>query len=208
MDNLKCILQIGSHIGNTPNDPIYNLVNENTKLILVEPVPYLFNELKKNYKSKNIKDITFINKAVSDSIKEIDLYIPSLKNNFNNFPYYASQLSSVNKDHIERHLKNLITEKIKVKTTTINNIIETYNIKNIDLLHTDTEGHDYNILMSYDFIIKPKYIMFEYKHIDGCFKVGEKLDILLNKLFLLNYKIINKDTEDITLKLNEADSLC
>ena len=55
MDNLKCILQIGSHIGNTPNDPIYKLVNENTKLILVEPVPYLFNELKKIIKVKILK---------------------------------------------------------------------------------------------------------------------------------------------------------
>jgi len=202
MNNLNCILQIGSHIGNTPNDPIYRLVNENTKLILVEPVPYLFNELKKNYENKNIKDITFINKAVSDSIKEIDLYVPSLKNNFNNFPSYATQLSSVNEDHINIHLPNLISEKIKVKTTTINDIIETYNIKNIDLLHTDTEGHDYDILMSYDFKIKPKYIMFEYKHIDGCFKVGKKLDLLLEKLFSLNYKIIKKDQEDITLILN------
>ena len=48
----KTIIQIGSHIGNTVNDPIFNSVNNNTILILVEPVPYLFNILKNNYKSK------------------------------------------------------------------------------------------------------------------------------------------------------------
>jgi len=46
MNKLNSVLQIGSHIGNTPNDPIYNLIDESTRLILVEPVPYLFEQLK------------------------------------------------------------------------------------------------------------------------------------------------------------------
>jgi hypothetical protein len=48
----KTIIQIGSHVGNTCNDPIFNIVNNDTKLILVEPVPFLFKQLKINYNKK------------------------------------------------------------------------------------------------------------------------------------------------------------
>ena len=87
---MNTIIQIGSHVGNTVNDPIFNLVNENTTLILVEPVPFLFDLLKENYKNKKVANIHFINKAVSYYVGEIELTIPSPKNDFDTLPYWAS----------------------------------------------------------------------------------------------------------------------
>jgi len=199
----KTIIQIGSHIGDTINDPIFNTVDNNTKLILVEPVPFLFKELQINYNKKfENNTIVFINKAVSDFIGEIEMTIPSEKNDFSKFPFWASQLSSVNNDHAVGHISNLLVEKINVQTTTINEIVKEYNIKHIDLLHTDTEGHDYTILMSYNFEIKPKQIIFEHKHMDGLFKTGIKYDKLSNKLLSLGYKKIQQTGEDTTFKLD------
>ena len=59
----KKIIQIGSHIGYTPNDPIFNIIDDTTNLILVEPVPFLFEILKNNYKAKygNNKTLTALN---------------------------------------------------------------------------------------------------------------------------------------------------
>ena len=200
----KTIIQIGSHVGDTQNDPIFNLVDDNTKLILVEPVPFLFNQLQLNYtkKFKNNKNIIFINKAVSDFIGEIEMTVPSEKNDFSKLPFWASQVGSINNKHALAHINDLLVEKINVKTTTINEIIEQYNIKQINLLHTDTEGHDYIILMNYNFKIKPKQIMFEHKHMDGLNTVGSKYDELSNKLFSLGYKKIQQDTEDSTFELD------
>ena len=84
----KKIIQIGSHIGYTPNDPIFNIIDDTTTLILVEPVPFLFEILKNNYKAKygNNKTIFFINKAVSNFIGEIEMTIPSEKNDFSKLP--------------------------------------------------------------------------------------------------------------------------
>jgi FkbM family methyltransferase len=199
----KTIIQIGSHIGNTQNDPIFKKIDESTRLILVEPVPYLFNELVFNYKRKltNINNVSFINKAVSDSIGEIILTVPSEKNDFANLPFFASQLASVNTDHATCHLPNLIVDKIKVKTTTIDSIITDHNITNIDLLHTDTEGHDYTILMNYSFSIKPKQLIFEHKHMDGLFKVGDKYIELSNKLISMGYTKIYQNIEDTMFEL-------
>jgi FkbM family methyltransferase len=199
----KTIIQIGSHVGNTCNDPIFNIVDNDTKLILVEPVPYLFEQLKKNYNEKfENNNIIFINKAVSNFIGEIEMTIPSENNDYSNLPFWASQLASVNSDHATGHINSLLVEKIIVETTTINQIVKEYNITQIDLLHTDTEGHDYTILMNYNFEIKPNLIIFEHKHMDGLFKTGIKYAELLNKLGYLGYKLIEQNSEDTILKLD------
>jgi FkbM family methyltransferase len=117
--------------------------------------------------------------------------IPSEKNDFSTLPSWASQLASVDPCHALGHIKSLLVEKIIVRTTTINEIVKEYNITHIDLLHTDTEGHDYTILMNYDFEIKPKQIMFEHKHMDGLFNVGIKYRELSDRLLLLGYKKIH-----------------
>ena len=100
------IIQIGSHVGNTLNDPLFQKVDGSTKLILVEPVPFIFNQLKKNYTDKfpDSNNITFINKAASGKTGTLELTVPSEKNDFNKLPWYASQLGSVNDNHISGHL--------------------------------------------------------------------------------------------------------
>ena len=200
----KTIIQIGSHVGNTCNDPIFNIVDNNTTLILVEPVPFLFEQLKNNYKTKfgNNTNIFFINKAASNFIGEIEMTIPSEKNDFSKFPFWASQLASVDSCHALGHINDLLVEKIIVKTTTINEIVREYNITEIDLLHTDTEGHDYTILMNYNFEIKPKKIIFEHKHMDGLFNVGIKYTELSNRFLSLGYKKIDQNVEDTIFQLD------
>lgn len=200
----KIIIQIGSHVGNTSNDPIFNIIDNNTTLILVEPVPFLFEKLKQNYKNKFVdnQNIFFINKAVSNFVGEIEMTIPSERNDFSTLPCWASQLASIEPYHAVGHINHLLVDKINVKTTTINEIIKEYNIKEIDLLHTDTEGHDYTILMNYTFEIKPKKIMFEHKHMDGLFKTDIKYKELSNRLLSLGYKKIHQDTEDTTFQLD------
>ena len=48
----KTIIQIGSHEGNTYNDPIFNIVDDTNMIILVEPVPFLFNKLRFLFRHK------------------------------------------------------------------------------------------------------------------------------------------------------------
>jgi FkbM family methyltransferase len=206
----KWIIQIGSHIGNTQNDPIFNKIDKTTKLILVEPVPYLFNLLKYNYSMKldDLTNIIFINKACSNYIGEITLHIPSEKNNFIKLPVFASQLASSNPLHASlvlhpSHLPNFIIDTIKVKTTTLDKIIKKYLIEKIDLLHTDTEGHDYTILMNYSFIIKPFQILFENSHMDGTLRRGKNYFELCNKLLFMGYTKIYEDNFDTKFELNE-----
>ena len=158
------VLQIGSHIGKTENDPVFKSIKYNDNAIFVEPVPWLFEQLVKNYNEEYLNNsFIFLNKAVSSKNGKINLYVPSEKNDFSKYPVWASQLTSVYKNHIVNHtlinsdIKNLIVEKIKVETITLNEIILQFNIQNIELLHIDAEGHDYDILINLDLqLIRPK----------------------------------------------------
>ena len=197
----KCVIQIGSHVGNTTNDPIFKHTDHTTKLIVVEPVPYLFHKLVQNYSSR-CPNAIFINKAVSNSVGEIELTIPSEKNNFAVLPSWATQLSSVNPTHATRHIPTLLVETIKVPTTTIDAIVEEYAIREIELLHTDTEGHDHTILMNYSFRIKPRIVLFEHVHIDGLFTVGKNYKELSDRLASLGYMKRFQSGEDTMFELN------
>tara|TARA_Y100000816_G_C26069644_1_gene562498 strand:- start:177 stop:1619 length:1443 start_codon:yes stop_codon:yes gene_type:complete len=209
------IIQIGSHTGKDGNDPIFNHIDLlNKKCIFIEPVLYNFNSLVENYNNKYPNNnFIFINNAISEKGGDLDFYFVSENNDFDNIKKnnaeFITQLGSFNENHIDKHklsqfnLNNINKKKIILKTITINSLIHKYNITNIELLHIDTEGHDYNILMSLDLnLIKPDKIIFEHTHIDGPFKFClDKYLKLINHFKKHNYKIIQSPC---CAKLNEG----
>lgn len=195
--------QVGAHVGPSKEDGLFNLVSENKTLVLIEPVPYLFKKLKENYaeKAKN-NTIIFKDIAVSNKDSTIQLYIPSPYNNWSVNPPWASQLASVNENHIRRHLPYLLVDRVHIPCYRLNTLVKDMNICTIDTLMVDTEGHDYDILMDFDLnIIKPRVITFENKHMDGTFVKGEKYNILMNRFISNGYKKLEEDTENTTVIL-------
>jgi|694.fasta_scaffold110941_3 hypothetical protein len=58
------IFQIGAHIGNSHNDPIFHTDLQDKSLVLIEPIPFLFDILKHNYSIKPTSKINFLNVGV------------------------------------------------------------------------------------------------------------------------------------------------
>ena len=70
--------------------------------------------------------------------------------------------------------------------------------KTIHKLLIDVEGSEYEILKDIEFNkVGIKKIVFEYKHFDGYFKQGKKLDEIIKKLEINNYKVNKLDEENI-----------
>lgn len=202
------ILQVGSHIGNTDNDPIYKLDLTGKSIILIEPVPYLFNILVHNYKYKYKNantNIEAMNIAISDYDGMIEIYAPSPECKINELPWFVTQMCSTTTEHFINHnfferFPELKLEKYTVPCKTLNTIIRERNINSIDTLITDTEGHDYTILKALDLnLVKPKNIIFEHKYMDGTYKRGEKFNDLIKHFLENGYKIVKEDEEDIYL---------
>ena len=196
----KNIIHIGANVGNCyPKEEqifqVFDMVSPNDFCFFVEPVPYLFKQLVENYNTAYPdNNFVYINKAVSNTIGEAEMTIVSEKNDFDNLPFYATMLSSINEKYIAEHELNLITEKIMVPTTTLNEIVKIAKLEKIDLLVIDAEGHDFEILNAYDFSIIPKRIIFEQMHLEE-----GKLTILLSKLTMIGYKQVGFSKSDIIL---------
>ena len=202
--NQKYIIQVGAHIGKTSNDFLINNIKDDIQYLLFEPVPYLYKQLCENYKNK--KNVKLFNIAISNYNGSLPLYIPSEKNDFSKLVSWASQLASTNENHIKTFVPNCIVEKIEVQCKTLNTIIEEYKIENLEAIYTDTEGHDYDILMDLDLIKhKPDCIIFENKHMDGPRHVLNKnecpkYNYLLNHFYKNGYEFVSETSEDTTIK--------
>ena len=77
-------------------------------------------------------------------------------------------------------------------------MVNAENISSIDVLFTDTEGMDAELLPTFPFSrITPNRLIFEFKHSDGFMRVGLKLASLLNFLDLRGYRVSVLDAENM-----------
>ncbi len=109
------------------------------------------------------------NKALSNEVKEVDLY----------FYHKKSPINTIDKKTSEFQKANVSSIK-KIKTDTLNNIILNTKYKDctFDLLSIDVEGHELEVLKGFDITkFSPKVIVVEY------------LDLNISKLEIKNLNI-------------------
>ena len=112
-----------------------------------------------------------VNIAVSNKVGETDLYFYHKKSPINTIEKKTSDFQ-----------KAKVTDIKKIKTNTLNNIINNskYNNKKINLLSVDVEGHELQVLEGLDFnFYKPDVIVVEF------------LDLSTKKLEIKNLNIEN-----------------
>jgi len=194
------IIKIGAHIGSKYIDNLYGELSKNTKILLVEPIPILFEKLKNNLDNQYPENNFILeNIAIRNYSGKTKIFYPSMTNTL---PEWTNQCASINKNHLKEHnFSEIDLDEYWVRTKTLNQLIDEYEITGIEYLILDTEGCDYEILTSFNFIIKPKFIKFENKHIDGVNKKGIKYLNLLEFLFDKNYKVIDNNNFDTLLEL-------
>lgn len=165
-------LQVGSNDG-VESDPLRQfIIRDRWSGILVEPLPETYKKLVQNYSSYPFKeDLAFENIAISDKNDELVFYyIDAAKAKIPEGS--ANKFSSFNKEIPLRlnwaypSVEANICET-KIKTFTLYDILIKYNLeKTLNLLHIDTEGHDYVVLKQINFsITKPDIILFENLHL-------------------------------------------
>lgn len=201
------IVQIGSNDGKS-GDPIYDLAQKNTKskVLLVEPVPYVFEQLKKNYGSNS--RFKFENAGINADGSNQTFYSVSEEafEKIPNLPHIYNQIGSFDKSHVlklsEGKIDNYITET-EVNCLTLNQLFQKNEISDLDILHVDAEGYDWKVLSQLDLKkFKPTIILFEFFGL----KEEEKsaaIDFLKEDYYLFAFRIdflcIKKD------KIREKD---
>jgi FkbM family methyltransferase len=189
------VVQIGSNDGKT-GDPLHDLIKLNNWIVtFVEPVPYLFEKLVQNYGTQ--PRFKFIQKAIGEG-KSNFYFIDKQAGLDLNLPVWYDQLGSFNPNHIIKHFGESIKpymRYIEINTINLNELF----YDNIDLLHIDVEGYDWNVLKQLDQTkYSPKVILFEHKHLSDS-------DYQLCKEFLNRYELIRLEEDTICLNKGYED---
>jgi len=169
-------VQIGSNDGISV-DPLREFIVGGAKWhgVLVEPVPQIFEQLRRNYSYLHGRNLTFFNVAVSNrsgtkkfwKIKDACL---------GEFPLFAYQIGSFDREHILKHFPAMTDlesklEAIEVPCKTYEEIRCQAGLSTVDVLHLDVEGHEQDILSSIHYgVSKPRIILFEISHMTASSK--------------------------------------
>jgi FkbM family methyltransferase len=159
-------IQIGSHDGRT-NDPLYEFIMRDAwRGILIEPVPDAFNRLLQTYQDRN--DLVFENVAISSNGDPKDFW--RLKES-DTTPVWYGQLGSFDRQTILKHAYLIpdiekLLYKEQVRCMTMDELLAAHHVTRVDLLHTDAEGYDYELIKSFDFSrFKPSIVLYEHIHL-------------------------------------------
>ena len=208
------VMQIGSFIGDSENDPIYNFFrrnpNQNGQLILIEPIQEYFSQLVKNY--NHLKNTIFINAAVSGFSGKTVIKRISVNPEDYGFPNWLKQVSSIKDERMKEmwdsyekseEIRNFfIAHSVDevVDCCTVNEICGKNAVNKIDLLLIDAEGSELEIITAIDFLrINPINICYE------SVLLGEnkiKLEEFLRKK---NYKMQDYGQDTFAFKVGGVD---
>ena len=161
------------------------------KGILIEPHPYKFQHLKKNRPNNYL-----FNKLVSCETENVV---------FRYFLDNYSGVSGVEKTLPSEHFNNFFNTihepqgRIIIKPTPFTEIIKHTDIKHVDLLSLDVEGHEYEVLSSWDFSIPIDVILIETLGGSQCEKEEQCRQLLIKN----GYKFDKKFKHNEVFLLNE-----
>ena len=140
------IVQVGASIGNDHVTKLTNTTTDLELLVLVEPNPKnleRLNECYKNTQNTHIENIAILPNY--DDGKTVTLYFAERDAG------WGYEVTSIFKTHLEKHAyASSEIESFTVDALTLNDLLEKYNISDLEYLFIDVEGIDKEVLMSLD----------------------------------------------------------
>jgi FkbM family methyltransferase len=157
-------------------------------VLLVEPAPRLFEALSQMHGGNPA--ITLVQAAITETDQdEVAFFAPTAE--ANRVAPYGDQLGSLDPGHAAAHDPAFagVVEKLTTRGLSFDTLLSTYDIDAIDTLVTDAEGYDARLLATFPFEkLRPRQILFEFKHSDGTYHMGRRLAALLVRLEDLGYR--------------------
>lgn len=162
------VVQIGANDG-VHADPIRDaILTRGWVGALVEPQPDLFRRLRANY--EGVPGLRFVQAAVgpADGVATMYTFEPR-----DGDPDWSGALGSFRREVVLSHAGSIPDleerlEELAVPVMTWASLLRELGTPAVDLLHTDTEGYDLEILRQVDLTGEraPRYLLYEVKHLD------------------------------------------
>lgn len=140
--------------------------------VMVEPVPYVFERLRRNYGS--IDRIALENAAIAEREGELPFYYlrPPADSERASLPSWYDGTGSLSRKTLLGHADKIpaLEQRLieaRVPSLTLESLCRKHRIERLDLLAIDTEGYDARILDSIDLAARhPRMIVYEHFHLD------------------------------------------
>jgi len=144
--NSNVFFDIGANIGYFT--VLGEKINPSLKTLSFEPSKGALHYLRLNVAANYLKNVTVINKAISDKDKTLTFY--EVKNP--KYPWISHQLSGSHS--LQNQFGIQKNDSYPVQATTLSMVVNKYNINRIDLIKLDTECTEHLILASAETVIK------------------------------------------------------
>ena len=189
-------------IGTSDFETLVDQYNDKNVSLSIDPLQIYLDRL------PDKKNNTKVNVAVSDKNSKTKVYyIEPEKIVEHNLPFGFRGCNSIEKKHPtvetwlnERNLNHIVCEK-DIECISFQELVNRYNIIDVDYLKIDTEGHDFNIIRSMlETHIRPKKISFEANALYS----EEDITSIVNLLQKNGYNVYYRTNEDICVKLKDA----
>lgn len=167
------LVQVGAHNGIT-SDPLHRFLIDGIawQSILVEPQGACVRSLRSNYADRD--NIHIVHAAIGPaaaSSRSLQLY--RISDEAVGLPHWANQLASARREVIASHRDRIpdIERWIVSETVpcmTLAEVVAQHAFPRVDLLATDTEGFDFEIVQQIDALPSlPQFIYYEHLHLSA-----------------------------------------
>lgn len=175
------VVQIGANEG---NDELSELIKGKkiSKLILIEPLDLHNPKLRECY--SNVENLFIENVAITDDPDQKEISFFFHREDF--FHGWTYQKATLDRNHLLKHeLSEEGIVEIKVPSMTLNELLQKYDLVDVDILFIYAEGFDHEIITSLDFDkFNIKHLYFENLHL-------KERSLTENFIVSKNFEIVN-----------------
>jgi FkbM family methyltransferase len=171
-------VEIGANDG-AQYDPLRKyILRDGWRGVMVEPVPYVFERLRRNY--GHLDRVALENVAIADADGEVPFYYLAQASDAEEegLPSWYDAIGSLSRGHVAAPRDEITdiesrVESIRVPALTFESLCQKHGLGRLDLLLIDTEGYDYEIIRRIDFAAhRPRLLIYEHSHLgdelEGC----------------------------------------
>ena len=165
-------VEIGSNDGER-FDHLRGLIrNREWRGIMVEPVPYVFARLRDNY--GGVDRVALENAAIADRDGTLPLYHlrEATPEEREQLPGWYDAIGSFSREAVLGHAREIpdVAERLvrtEVPCLSFDSLCRKHGVERVDLLVTDTEGYDFELLGNIDLDEHhPRLVVYEHFHLD------------------------------------------
>lgn len=138
--------------------------------VLIEPVPFVFERLRRNY--AGVDRVRLLNLAVADHDGHVALHHLA-ESDDPSLPRWYDALGSLRRDVVARHRQFIPDIEDRIVTTEVpcltpSSLVEQHEIGPVDVVQIDTEGYDYEILRRLPMDrLEPALVIYEHHHLSS-----------------------------------------